>query len=75
MNAIGMQKRDPINLGLAPSRLAVYMWTPSWKAVGISRVSTRFSLSVENERADVGRDGRTRPAKSISQARMGTGKT
>ena len=35
----------------------------------------RFSLSVENERADAGRGGRTRLAKSNSQARAGTGKT
>ena len=37
-------------------------------------VSTRFSLSMENEQADVGRDGRTRPARPNSQARKKTGK-
>ena len=31
-------------------------------------------LSVENERTDAGRDGRTRLARSNSQARTGTGK-
>ena len=35
-------------------------------------VSTRFSLSVENEQADAGRDGRTRLARPNSQARTGT---
>ena len=44
------------------------------KARLISRVSTRFSLSVENEQADPGRDGRTRLARPNSQARTGTGK-
>ena len=34
----------------------------------------RFSLSVENEQADKGRDSRTRLARPISQARTGTGK-
>ena len=37
------------------------------------RVITRFSPNVENERADVGRDGRTRLASPNSQARTGTG--
>ena len=37
-------------------------------------VGTRFSLSVENEQADAGRDGRTRLARPNSQARTGTGK-
>ena len=32
----------------------------------------RFSLSVENERADAGHDSRTRFAESNSQARTGT---
>ena len=40
-----------------------------------SNISTRFSLSgVENEEADTGREGRTRPARQDSQARTGTGK-
>ena len=34
----------------------------------------RFSTSVENEQANAGRDGRTRLARPISQARKGTGK-
>ena len=34
----------------------------------------RFSLSVENEWADAGRDGQTRLAGPYSQARAGTGK-
>ena len=34
----------------------------------------RFSLSVENERADAGRDGRTCLARPNSRARTGTGK-
>ena len=35
-------------------------------------ISTRFSLSVKNEQADAGRDGRTRLARPNSQARTGT---
>ena len=37
-------------------------------------VSARFSLSVENERADAGRDGQTCLARPNSQARTGTAK-
>ena len=33
-----------------------------------------FSLNIENDQADPGRDGRTRLAKPNSQARTGTGK-
>ena len=36
-------------------------------------LSTIFSLSVENEHADAGRDGRTRLTRPNSQARTGTG--
>ena len=36
--------------------------------------STRFSLSVENEQAGAGRDGRTRLARPNYQARTGTEK-
>ena len=35
-------------------------------------VSTRFSLGVENDRGDAGRDGRTCLARPNSQARTGT---
>ena len=37
-------------------------------------VSIRFSLSMENEWADEGRDGRTRLVTPNSQVRKGTGK-
>ena len=37
-------------------------------------VSTRFSLSVENEQANAGRDCQTRLARPNSQARTGTEK-
>ena len=36
--------------------------------------STRFSLSMENEQADAGRDCRAHRARPDSQARMGAGK-
>ena len=49
-------------------------WTPARKSGITSRVSTRSSLSVENERADAGRDDRICIAKSNPQARSGTGK-
>ena len=38
---------------------------------GIPRVSTRFSVSIENEQADKRRDSRTCLAKPNSQARTG----
>ena len=44
-------------------------WTPPRKSGGIPSVSTRFSMSIENEQADRGRDGRTRLARPNSQAR------
>ena len=43
------------------------------KAGGIPRVSTRFSLSVENEQAYAGRDGQTRLARPKYQAQTGAG--
>ena len=57
-------------------RYSVNKWTmtPPRKAGGIPWVSTRFSLSVENEQADAGRNGRTCLASPSSQARAGTGK-
>ena len=41
----------------------------------MSKVSTRFSLSAENEKADTGRDDRTCLARPNSQARTGTRKS
>ena len=46
-------------------------WTPPRKSEGIPGVSTRFSLSMGNEQAGAGRDGRTRLARPDSQARRG----
>ena len=70
MNAIGMQLRDLINSGLTQRRLTALMhvvaesrrdeWSPC--------LNTRLSLSVDNERASVGRDGRNRLARFESQA-------
>ena len=51
-----------------------YIWTPLRTLGGIPRVSTRFSVSIENEQADTGRDGQTCPAKPNSQAQTGTKK-
>ena len=45
------------------------MWMPSRKAGQIPRVSTRLSLSVENDEADAGCDGRTCLARPNPQAR------
>ena len=39
-------------------------WTPPRKSGGIPCAITRFSLSVEIEQADAGRDGRTRLAET-----------
>ena len=43
------------------------------KIVGIPKVSIMFSLSIENEQAEVGRDGQTRLTRPDFQARKGTG--
>ena len=51
-----------------------YRWTPSRKAGGIARVSVIFSLSIEDERADAGRNGRTRLTRTDSLPRTTTGK-
>ena len=50
-------------------------WTPPRKAGGIPWLSTRFSMSVENEQADAGRDGQTCLARPDSRARTRTRKT
>ena len=42
---------------------SVNNWAPPRTAGGIPLISTRFSLSVENEEVDAGRDGRTRFAR------------
>ena len=49
------------------------MWTmtPSRKAEKIPRVSTRFSLSMENEQADAGRNGQTCLARPNSPRERG----
>ena len=61
VNAIGTQLRDPMNSGLTQWRMAVQInkWTPPPRnSGGIPQVvSTRFSLSIENDQADAGRDG------------------
>ena len=76
MNAIGTQLRDPMNSGLIRWRLMVYV--DAVAESGRNSVSKhqpiRFSLSVKNERADTGWDGRTCLARLVSQARTGTGK-
>ena len=51
------------------------MWMPYHISGEIPRESTTFSLSVDGERADAGRDDRTRLAISNSHSRTGTGKT
>ena len=49
-------------------------WTPPEKAGEIPRVSTRFTLSVENGQNDAERDSRTCLTRPNSQARAGRGK-
>ena len=46
-------------------------WTPPRNSGGIPRVSTRFSVNIENEQADTRRDSQTGLAKPNSQARTG----
>ena len=58
VNAIGMQMCDPINSGLTNWRLAVYVHTITESGINpASKHYYRFRPSVENERADAGRDG------------------
>ena len=58
MNVIGMQLRDPINSGLTRWRMAVlYKYMDAAAELGGNPVSTRLSLSMENEQADAGQDG------------------
>ena len=45
------------------------IWTPPRNSGGIPRVSTRFSVSIENEQADKRRYSQTCLAKPNSQAR------
>ena len=72
MNVIGTELRDTINSGLARRRLTVYMAT-AVDSVANPASKHRFSLSVENERADAGRDDRTCLARTNSQVQTGTG--
>ena len=50
------------------------IWTPLRTLGGIPWVSTRFSVRIENEQADTGRDGQTWLAKPNFQAWTGTRK-
>ena len=50
------------------------IWTPPRNSGGIPRVSTRFSVSIEDEQADKRRDIQTCLAKPNSQARTGARK-
>ena len=50
------------------------IWTPPRNSGGIPRVSTRFSVSIENEKADKRRYSQTCLAKPNSQARTGARK-
>ena len=75
VNTVGTQLRDLINKhGTGPMAVGgLNIWTPPRKAIGIPRVSTRFSLRVENEQDDAGRDGRTRLSRSILRRERGQG--
>ena len=48
------------------------IWTPPRTSGEIPLISTRLSVSIENEQADTRRDGQTCLAKPNSQARTGT---
>ena len=70
---MGTQLHDPINSVLKLWRLTVYLnaVAESGRKGKSPRICTRFSLGVENERANVGRDGRTCLARPNSQAWTG----
>ena len=76
--SIGTQLRDPINSGPTRWRMGQYIikWTPPRKLGEIPRVSTRFSLSVENEQVNAGRDGTAELVSrdQILRRETGTGK-
>ena len=76
VNAVGTQLRGPINSALARRRMTVEInkWTPPRTSGGIPYVSTRFSLSVENEQGGAGQAGGTRLASSILRRERGQGK-
>ena len=76
MNAIGMQFRDPINLGLARWRMAVLHKQKDTAAeLGKNPVS-KLQIQPEygDEQADAEQDCRTRLARPNSQVRTRTGK-
>ena len=72
MNAIGTPLPGPVKSGLTRWRFAVYVGAVAES--GSKHQLIRFSISVENRRAAVGRDGRTCRARPNSQARTGTGR-
>ena len=79
MSAIGTQLLDLINSGLTRWRMAVSnilmdAAAESERNPVNKHQPIRFILSVENERADTRRDGRSRLARSNSQARTGSRK-
>ena len=81
MNAIGTQLRDPIDSGPTRWRWTMYVDYDAATESGRNPVSKhqpiRFNLSVENERADAGRDGKAEPVSrdQISRRERGQGKT
>ena len=75
MNAIGTQLGEPINSGLNQWRLTVYcVGAIAVSGSNPASASTRFSLSVENDKGDARRGGQTCLARLNPQARTGTGK-
>ena len=63
-----------LNILYTNSECGKNVWTRPWTSGAIPRVSTRFSLSVENEQADTRRDGQIYLTKPNSQAQTGTRK-
>ena len=76
MNPIGMQLRDPINLGLTRWRMAVLHKSMGAAAeIGGNPVSKhQIQPEYGDEQADAGGDCQNRLAKPKSQARTRTGK-
>ena len=74
VNIVGTPVAPPDKLGTDPMTYGgINKWMSPWKSGGSLQKSTRFSMSVENERTDAGWDGQTCLARPNSQARTGQG--
>ena len=75
VSVIGTQVAQPDKIWTDPMAYdGINKWASPRKSRGIPGVSTRFSLTVDNEQTDAGQDGQTCLATPNSQAQTETGK-